>query len=1752
MKLVIWLIVLGLLIQSAASYFYVAAPNVIRYEHNETVVLGLFVEQNKDIEIWLEFEKGSPFSKQKLRVVSEEQPRETTVRVSQNDISDKWKRNPDFVTLVAKKDGEEKRLNVVLSYRTGHLIVQTDKPIYTPRQNVKVRVLAMTEQFSPANKMNVSVDIVSPKNITFARYFHQPNDWKNTELSYFFQHEFELPPLADTGIWTIKATFRGQYKTDGRALFAVQEYVLPTFGVSIETEPNYILPDGKESINITVHAEYVYKKPVKGTVELELSAVRSLTGDKEEIGTTRGNLLNNDGKYKITITRKQLRRDYPKACDHAEFPEGFRLQVLAKATEDATGNQETALDESIIFARSKYQVSFERSKSTYGQSMSYLLKVDVRYANSEVAGKKNLQVDLVYGNITKVTKNSTTNQDGQGTILFNELPENKEIEMRVRVYDCVECSVAGSASFQIKPFYGKKQIVVEKVETGGVEYLRANTNGNTNEDTGLLFMVVSNGHIIHTEFKPIGEKREIVLEQKINSKINSPTARLLAVYINKATGKLIADSEKFRNNIQCNGKEVSLKAQKTNVNTGDKSNLTIEGTPYMYVGLNIMDSALLRVTNRAQIISRQTMLDVMDEHDTGCGQGSGQTGEAVFRNTGLVILTDASTELDELERKGVSCGDIKNRRKRSIGKCRANKVCCEMAYIFTEDLIYDGDEIEDPYTTCMGKVNEIKDKQTSNGEMVWPTKCLIAFFETCVYALEEYLSPTDTEDIGKSLGTVNRYTAIMSKLKQAGLYKGENFLRTDFSESWMFDIMRLGKEGIHTLDLKYPDSVTTWLHQAIGISEDRGFCVAETVEVTAFRDFFLQVDLPYKAVRLEKMNIKATLFNYRQEEWPAQVFLDHSPNYCSNSGPDRPVMIEVNMKPNSAQTVTFPILPIKAGKFEVTLRVVAIKNITLKEMKKDGVKKHLYVENEGIEVKRLIQVCLDPMKQRNDCQNDVKVTNTSYSATDDNRQKQILFVDLTLPENHIPDTAKAVGRLFPSVMEDVVSVLVNGVENLFVEPMGCGEQTVLRLAPNVYAMEYLKNVGKVTNEIETKGHHFIQKGVQRLLTFRKSDASYAAWLHRPGSTWLTAFVAKVFCQARKVDHTVQGLLDNSLHESLNWILTQTNDDGSFFDHMAVIHREIVGQLTENDPSLTAFVVTALAECSHFNLPKAKQSLAKATDFLSKLDKNMLIQNPYLLALSTYALALSNHPNKHSFREMLMKTKNELKKTGYYWGSDDGPPASAATVETTSYALLSMLLFDDLATSAHIVRWLTAQRNAEGSFRTTQDTVVGLQALSTYSIKTYSPNVNLDIKVSNPGPNGTKGVDASIRATDSDVVSSMMVTSMMIPINKGKNEMIVSVVGTGTGMLTVDLRYNRPRRENEKCRFDVTDVISSPVDNQVNQQIAGKVGRKCNICGICEGDPQEPDYDNLDEAAPEVQSNFGRKRRNVQEPNAKKCITFEVGSLNGEKFGMSIVKFGLETSMEVEKKSVEELMNSTTVIDHFELPENGKGFVTFYLKEINSTKIEFTFILEDTLTGDPMDRQPATIEVYDYYNPDVKCWKHYSTSGTKFLDHQVQCQGTVCSCLQNLCPKDEQKTLVKLDYPVPKLAAYTCDFNKATFAVLLTVKSMEFNKESNMMEGMGVVEKVIHKGEENLAVKSEMTFTWRPECTYVTESFSVEGKSFYIIGPDGYQVDAKGNRKYVYDLMENALILKKPNNPSSKFAAIMSRFEAYMNKTGCTS
>jgi len=62
--------------------------------------------------------------------------------------------------------------------------------------------------------------------------------------------------------------------------------------------------------------------------------------------------------------------------------------------------------------------------------------------------------------------------------------------------------------------------------------------------------------------------------------------------------------------------------------------------------------------------------------------------------------------------------------------------------------------------------------------------------------------------------------------------------------------------------LDVPDSITTWVTEAIALSRDTGMGLAKRAELRTFKPFFVDFTLPYSVIRGEQTKVTLTVYNY--------------------------------------------------------------------------------------------------------------------------------------------------------------------------------------------------------------------------------------------------------------------------------------------------------------------------------------------------------------------------------------------------------------------------------------------------------------------------------------------------------------------------------------------------------------------------------------------------------------------------------------------------------------------------------------------------------------------------------------------------------------------------------------------------------------------------------------------------------------------------------------------------------------------------
>uniref|UniRef100_A0A7N6BLX1 CD109 molecule n=1 Tax=Anabas testudineus TaxID=64144 RepID=A0A7N6BLX1_ANATE len=484
--------------------------------------------------------------------------------------------------------------------------------------------------------------------------------------------------------------------------------------------------------------------------------------------------------------------------------------------------------------------------------------------------------------------------------------------------------------------------------------------------------------------------------------------------------------------------------------------------------------------------------------------------------------------------------------------------------------------------------------------------------------------------------------------------------RWNFPETWIWTDINTG-----SITLTVPDSITTWTATAFVMSEKLGLGVIEK-PLTVFQDFFLSLNLPTYVIRGEELLLEVVLFNYLPMHLEVSLLL------ISQLWDSRDVLTyksrcKVSVKSERGTSVLIPIKPLILGEVPISVKAQSI-------TASDLVHETVLVKAEGLEQSFSTSLLFE------------------VSPSQWRLSKNVSF---TFPA----DVVEGSRRVSVTAVGDLLGPSISGLDSLIQMPYGCGEQNMINFAPSIYILQYLRATKQPADDLASL---LSSSGYERELSYQRADGSFSAFGDQDssGSTWLTAFVLRCFLQARtfiSIDAVV-------LHKASAWLAAQQGAEGNFVEPGRVIHTELQGGL-DGPVSLTAYVLIALLQVS------------SALIFL-ETRLALGVSSNYSLGLLTYALALFPSSSANWALSDLIG-RAEMRDGVPMWSSPDGGLSSSwqprtADIELASYVLLSAHQLNHITEGLGLMKWLSQQRNHGGGFGSTQDTIVALQALSTFA------------------------------------------------------------------------------------------------------------------------------------------------------------------------------------------------------------------------------------------------------------------------------------------------------------------------------------------------------------------------------------------------------------------------------------------------------
>jgi hypothetical protein len=206
----------------------------------------------------------------------------------------------------------------------------------------------------------------------------------------------------------------------------------------------------------------------------------------------------------------------------------------------------------------------------------------------------------------------------------------------------------------------------------------------------------------------------------------------------------------------------------------------------------------------------------------------------------------------------------------------------------------------------------------------------------------------------------------------------------------------LCRDEVTVITANIPDSITTWELTAFSINKHGLALTEQPIALTVSQNFFVSVNLPYSAVRGQKLDISVSVHNYFKADTHVKVTLHNNNNDFEILGHGN---VQNVLSDQSVVSTCFTIVPHRVG--QIAIEVTASSS----EHDCDTVHRVLLVKPEGVQVKQQKQ----------------------FTLAVDNNQKSFEY-DLNIPENIIHGSLSNA----LSVKGDTSSLVLNNLEQFLI------------------------------------------------------------------------------------------------------------------------------------------------------------------------------------------------------------------------------------------------------------------------------------------------------------------------------------------------------------------------------------------------------------------------------------------------------------------------------------------------------------------------------------------------------------------------------------------------------------------------------------------------------------------------------------------------------------------------------------------------
>uniref|UniRef100_A0A4Y0BF39 TEP1-F n=1 Tax=Anopheles funestus TaxID=62324 RepID=A0A4Y0BF39_ANOFN len=462
-----------------------------------------------------------------------------------------------------------KEADLVYLSKTVSGLIQIDKPVLKPGDTVQFRVIVLDAELKPSSRVKtVYVTISDPQNNVVRK-------WSSARLyAGVFENNLQIAPTPMLGMWKISVLVDREVLVS--KTFEVKEYVLSSFDV--EVVPTVIPLVEHQGLNLTIAANYHFRKPVKGHVKVELyleDDKRDQVKDFEMSGIGQVNLRFNE--------ELELFHD--------------QQDVTVKTTFIEQDTNRTVVKESqITVYKYPYRVELVKESEEFRPGLPFKCALQFRYHDGTpvkgITGKVEV-MDVGY--------ESTATSDDEGLIKLELNPIDSIDGMDI------------SFSNDVHDVFFNEQVSKARVDTNA--FIKLELKSPIHLHSVLQFLVtcsdraeffvyyiVSKGNIIDSGFLRMQNPNKYVLQLNATEMMLPKAKVIVATVVNRTLvyDFLDMDFVGLRNSFE-------LSIDKQHVKPGEQIKLRMSGRPGAYVGLAAYDKSLLNYNANHDIFWEDVM-----------------------------------------------------------------------------------------------------------------------------------------------------------------------------------------------------------------------------------------------------------------------------------------------------------------------------------------------------------------------------------------------------------------------------------------------------------------------------------------------------------------------------------------------------------------------------------------------------------------------------------------------------------------------------------------------------------------------------------------------------------------------------------------------------------------------------------------------------------------------------------------------------------------------------------------------------------------------------------------------------------------------------------------------------------------------------------------------------------------------------------------------------------------------------------------